>query len=153
MTQHDVKCNLGIIKIQNLHLDIVKLCCFVFQYFHKDTGREIWMEMIFFRFWIHLPQIRLGSSGPMRSEYHFEFINTDFQDDKRSIDKKTLLTLQKSPQPWSEGKGERTEASPPRLPSCWYWYSFSPLRRRRQTAEVYRLGWAGEDGVVILLIC
>ena len=152
MTQHDVKCNLGIIKIQNLHLDIVKLCCFVFQYFHKDTGREIWMEMIFSA--VEYISRRLDGEAQARCGLNItsSLINTDFQE-KRSIIKRHFWLYKKVPNHDLEEKEKRTEASPPRLPSCWYWYSFSPLRRRSQTAEVYRLGWAGEDGVVILLIC
>ena len=83
-------------------------------------------------------------------------ISTDFQE-KRSIDKKTLLTLQNSPHQHDlEGKEKRTEASPPRLPWCWYWYSFSCSAAARQTAEVYRLGcgWRGRSGNIInLLTC
>ena len=98
MTQLDVKCNLGIIKIQNLHLDIVKLCCFVFQYFHKDTAGEIWMEMIFSA--VEYISRRLDWEAQARCGLNItsSLINTDFQE-KRSIDQKTLLTLQKGPQP------------------------------------------------------
>ena len=45
-------------------------------------------------------------------------ISTDFQE-KRSIDKKTLFTSQKSPHQHDlKEKEKRTEASPPRLPWC-----------------------------------